>query len=210
MQKLYIFALTLLAAGSTAYADSFFQVTVNTSSISGTHGSLDFQFNPGTGETQAATVQILNFAGGTYGGTNSTLGVESGGPLPTAVTLGNGLQKSPTATLNDYFETFTFGNTISFLLDLGGPAVTSPNGQSTGNSKFYFAMFSDANGSNPVLTSDPNGIAATVTVNPNGPVVAQAISPNLQFVPEPSSLWLVAVALGLAGSATLARRRLAQ
>jgi hypothetical protein len=39
-----------------------YDVTVDTSSISGTAGSLDFEFNPGPLVTQAASLQILNFA----------------------------------------------------------------------------------------------------------------------------------------------------
>jgi len=36
-------------------------VTVDTSSIAGTMGSLDFNFNPGPFVTQTASAQILNF-----------------------------------------------------------------------------------------------------------------------------------------------------
>ena len=38
-----------------------YTVTVNTSSVSGTAGSLDFNFNPGPLVTQAASLQILSF-----------------------------------------------------------------------------------------------------------------------------------------------------
>jgi hypothetical protein len=45
-----------------------------TSSISGTAGSLDFQFNPGPLVTQAASLQVLDFM---------TDGSLAGGPSPT-------------------------------------------------------------------------------------------------------------------------------
>ena len=38
-----------------------YAVTVDTSSISGMAGSLDFNFNPGPLVTQAASLQLLNF-----------------------------------------------------------------------------------------------------------------------------------------------------
>jgi len=191
--NLLAFAVFLWAV-TTVHADAIYQVSVNTSSIAGTTGSLDFQFNNGNGEKQAATVTILNFTGGTISNP-STMGEVSGGPLPAAVTIGNGVQTN--SGLDDLFETYTYGSSLKFTLDFGGPAVTAPNGLSTGNSEFFFSMFSDVGGTVPVLTSDPNGVAATVTVNPNGSISSTAVSPAVNFVPEPGSVALVGTAFGL-------------
>src|ERR1700733_7997829 len=57
-----LFVVCFLFDGSLASADPItYDVTVNTSSISGTTGSLDFNFNPGPLVTQPASLQILNF-----------------------------------------------------------------------------------------------------------------------------------------------------
>ena len=59
--NLRFLALTLAVSG-VASAD-IYHATVDTSSISGTTGSLDFNFNPGPLVTQSASLQILNFSG---------------------------------------------------------------------------------------------------------------------------------------------------
>ncbi len=199
---LLTFSLLLCAAGA-AQADTIYQVSVNTNSLSGTTGSLDFQFNFGNGETQAASVTISNLTGGTNGSGTSS-GQVSGGPFPAVVTIGNGY---PASGYNDYFETYTYGRTLNFSLDFSGPAVNAPSGVSTGNSEFYFSMFSDQNGVTPAPGTDTNGLAGTVVINPNGSSTTTNVSPNLSFSPEPGSLCLTLGAGLLLGSAAFLRRR---
>ena len=63
MKRLFL-VVTLLGFALNAFAAAVtYTVTVDTSSIKGTAGSLDFNFNPGPFTTQAASLQILNFAG---------------------------------------------------------------------------------------------------------------------------------------------------
>src|SRR5579863_728381 len=145
-----------------------YDVTVNTSSISGTAGSLDFNFNPGPLVTQSADLQILSFA------SNGTLVScaaniqgfcptgDVSGTLPGTLTFDNG------TGFNDYFDGFTFGSTLSFQVSLYGPALSSPGGATSG-STFAFSMFSNAAGTVPTLTSDTtDGFAFTVNVNLDG------------------------------------------
>jgi hypothetical protein len=185
MRKNHLLALTvLLAAAQAGFAGSIAELTLNTSSISGTTGSIDFQFNPGPGTTQAATVQILDFTStGTYvAASQQDIGAVSGGPVPSILTISN------TDADNEDFEDFTFGSSI-FI------------GTATSPTTFYFSTFSDAAGTIPVLTSNSLGIDAEVTVNPNGSLSTSATTPNANFVPEPSSAWLVSgafLALGFA------------
>src|SRR5437016_13758200 len=90
---------TLLAclAGLASRAAITYEVTVNTSSISGTAGSLDFNFNPGPLVTQAASLQILGLSSiGTLAGSPSLTG-DVGGALPGILTFDNG------TAFNDYF-----------------------------------------------------------------------------------------------------------
>src|ERR1700677_3188656 len=94
----------LLSAATLAVADPIaYIVTVDSSSITGTTGSLDFQFNPGPLTTQAASLQILDFASdGVLAGSPSLAGDVSG-TLPATLTYDNGTQ------YNDFFEDFTYG-----------------------------------------------------------------------------------------------------
>jgi len=199
-----LLALLFGAVGS-AMADGLtYDVTVDTSGIAGTSGSLDFQFNPGPLVTQAADLQIQNFASdGTLG--SPILSGDAGGALPGTVSFDNG------GGFNDYFTGFTYGSTLSFLVKLYGPAVTSPDGISTSGSEFAFSMFSDAGGTLPVLTSDSvNGYALTAGINLDGTATITNSSSQLTITtpvtaaPEPSTLLLLG--LGLA-SLVFSRRK---
>ncbi len=142
--------LTLLLMASTLFFVSVasastitYNVTVDTSSISGTTGSFDINFNPGPSTTQSASLQVLNFTGdGSLVGAPELSGnvTDNGGSL----TFDNG------AALNDFFTGFKFGNMMSFDLSFFGPAVSAPDGVSDSGSSLSFSMFSDA--AVPVLT----------------------------------------------------------
>ena len=85
------------------------------------------------------------------------------GALPTTLTFDNG------AGFNDYFEGFTFGSTLLFNVSLFGPALSGPDMTSTSGSTFAFSMFSDQQGTMPVLTTDmTNGFAFTIDINLDG------------------------------------------
>src|SRR5579862_2557176 len=61
-------------APAALHADVSYLVSVNTSSVSGNSGFLDFQFNPGNSTTQQATAVISNFTGGATQAVPTTTG----------------------------------------------------------------------------------------------------------------------------------------
>jgi hypothetical protein len=193
--------VSAVSAAPIAYA-----VTVDSSSIAGTAGSLDFNFNPGPLTSQFASLQILNFTSdGVLAGACPCGTGDVTGQLPSALTFDNG------SGFNDYFDEFTFGTAISFDVSLYGPALSAPDGISTSGSTFAFSMFSDSAGTIPALTGDTaNGFAFTVDVNLDGTTTVTDSSQETTIVqatsstPEPGSLVLMgAVAL----AAALVRRR---
>jgi hypothetical protein len=175
-----------------------YRVTANTTSVAGTAGSLDFNFNPGPLITQAASLQVLAFtSNGTLFDAPSLIGDVSG-ILPTTLTFDNG------SGFNDYFQDFTFGSILSFQVSLFGSALAAPDGISTSGSTFAFSMFSNAAGTVPVLTTDTtNGFAFTVNVNLDGTTTVNTFSmqtdvqPTSSTVPEPGSLALIGSAVAL-------------
>src|SRR5258708_30355109 len=92
MSKSFVrFIAFMLFAASFASADTIiYDVSVNTSAISGTAGAIEFQFNPGGLTTQAASLQILNFTSdGSLAGTPAISGDVSG-TLPATLTVDKG------------------------------------------------------------------------------------------------------------------------
>ena len=178
-----------------------YNVTIDTSSISGTAGSLDFNFNPGPLVSQSASLQILGFASnGTLASSPITTG-DVAGVLPATLTFDNG------TAFNDYFEGLAFGSTLSFQVSLFGPALSAPDGISTSGSTFAFSMFSDAGGTIPTLTTDTtDGFAFTVDVNLDGTTTLTDFSSESNVTPattpvgtspEPASFALFGAGIGL-------------
>src|SRR5271157_2847659 len=201
LSSLFIASLLCFCFVSVASAGEItYQVTVDTSSVAGTVGSFDFQFNPGPLITQAASLQILNFAGnGSLAGSPMLTGNVSGA-LPGTLTFDNG------TAFNDYFEGFKFGSSLTFNVSLYGPALSSPNGTATSGSTFAFSMFSDAAGTIPTLTTDTiDGFASLIDVNLDGTTTVtdyslQTTVAPVPTVPEPNPLLLIATSLlGLGG-----------
>lgn len=176
----FVVALVLCSASTALAAPITYNVTVDSSSISGTAGSLDFQFNPGPFSTQSASLQILDFTSNGMLTGSPTINGDVSGALPGTVTFDNG------TGFNDYFNDFTYGSTLSFQVSLYGPALSSPDGRSTSGSTFAFSMFSDPAGTMSVLTTNPEGFAFTIDVNLDGTTTLANFSPQTTVsVPAP-------------------------
>jgi hypothetical protein len=203
-----LFALFLTLAVASQAGPISYDFAVNTSSLSGTSGNLDFQFNPGDASSQAATALISLF---------STNGIVQPAPvltgdvtpnnaaLPANFTLGN------SQNFNDLFQGITFGSFVNFRVTLSGPAIDTPNGSSTSGSAFYFSLYGQ-DGVTPLLTTDASGAVGAVSINLNGSTTkaaflngtapsAASITPVVG-VPEPATASMLAfggalLALGL-------------
>jgi hypothetical protein len=196
-------ALFLSAKGGRA--DTLLLFTVSTGAVTGSSGFLDFQFGPGA-DSQAAFVQIENFSSdGSLNGTAQVSGPNVTGSLPGIVKIDN------STGFNDYYQPFNYGQSFSFTLDVGGPAITAPNGTSTYGTSFGLGLL-DSN-QNSILTNDQDGFAATVELNLDGTLTPQVFPSNssggapvttiADVAPEPG-VWASA---GFGLMLILARRR---
>lgn len=208
MNRLCFFALLVLGFSARRMVASpvTYAISVDTSSLQGTTGSLDFNFDPGPLGSQAAIVQLHALGGGGIPGAAMSEGSVSG-TLPGTVTLQN------STGYNDYFETFTFGPSLLFDASFLGPALDAPNGTSLSGSTFAFSFFSDPGGTMPALTSDVvNGYAVTVDVNLDGSTTVTNFTrgtvttpSSTAMTPEPGT-WMM-VGTGVLGGVWSARRR---
>lgn len=192
-------ALPILAfGGSTAY-----QVTVDTSTVQGQTGYIELQFNPASSPSpsQDAFVEIQNFSGATVNfdpGSDLNQGASSGvsGSLPALLTIEN------IESLNDYTAGITFGNTLSFTLIFGGPAVDTPDPADFPSGSLFTLDFINSGYTDYVLDSDPTGATpiqaglnndGATTPNPN------ETNPNASFgpviTPEPATFLLLSAGL---------------
>lgn len=180
-------------------------VSADTSQLSGQSGYLDFQFNPGGAGAASATATVTDFspvANLNPSDPNNYISPNVTGSLSGTLTIPN------STAFNDFFEAFTFGNTIQFNVTLSGDALnpSNPSGSNTIGSSFAFSLYaSDA--MTPLLTTDANGSVLTLIVNGNGttsvltfpqspgnPPVASGV-PTFNPVPAPPSLVLCLCAL---------------
>ena len=173
---------------------------MNTTAITSQSGYFDLEFNPTSVGATAATAAITNFAtdGTLLSDPNNTTDGDLTGSLASTLTINN------TDQLNDLLQAISYGTSISFNLDISGPATTTPDPNNLG-SAFALSLY-DTN-FNPLLTTDPNGSVATILLNadttttietfPSSPGSGPAAT--VQFlgntVPEPSTIVIAGIAL---------------
>jgi hypothetical protein len=191
MDRLFLlFAIVSCEAIAMTAEPAAYTVSVNTGSLAGITGSLDFNFNPGPMASQSAMVQILSFSSSGVLDGSPVLTGDASGSLPGTVTLDNG------TGFNDYFQQFTYGSTLTFDVSLYGPALSAPDGVSSSGSTFAFSMFSDAAGTVPALTTDViDGFAYVGNVNLDGSTTVTNYIVNSAAAPEPATWFLMGLAL---------------
>lgn len=195
--KLLVIALIMFAASS-AFASLSYDVSVDTSSLSGL-GYIYMQYNTAVNQVGTTTAYVQNFAtDGTLGSTvASTLpGVNSSnvsGVLPATVSFTNGIVQTV-----DYNQAITFGNSFHFSLLL--PNSTASNA----GSNFTLWLAADAAGT-PLKTDD--GLLLTIGLNADGTATALIADAGTTATPTPipAAAWLLGS--GLMGLVGLRRRK---
>jgi hypothetical protein len=211
-----IAAVSTLCIQSPAQAQSDYDVTINTSNLSGTGATLTFDFLAGGG-TQSNSVTISDFS------TNGTLmsgGANSGsvsGSLASTATLTNA------SFFNELQQGITLGSTISFQVDL---TTNAPSGGSLPDAFSLFlldptASYSltntgDPTGSDSLLTAQIDGSSSGIVgvysgSGPSVPVTVTAVTGGggpTQAPEMDSSTALGGLTLLLAGLAVLSGRRI--
>lgn len=161
MSQRAVLSIGLILGSTCAVSGSECEMTVGTSSPYGTPGSLDFNFNLRPLNTQAADLQACDSTGETFGNcaTNAQRYCVTGA-LPVPLTFDN------KTAVNDYFDDFTFSTTVSFDVDIHGPALNHTQWNFPWGSTFAISTFPDAAGTAAALTNDATfGIAAEIEVN---------------------------------------------
>jgi hypothetical protein len=178
----------LLLAGR-AHADTFetFEIAVNTTSLEGVTGYLDFQLDPGfIGSTDAASATITGFVtDGTLMAPEPNIG-DVTGSLWGTVNINN------TDVTNEYTPGITYGSFFDVFVTLDIPVVS---GTATGGNSFTLdvedAGFNSLLGSFPAVEIDLDATTGAPTVTNNSSGLATVVA----LVPEPSSMLLLATCL---------------
>lgn len=198
IQKVLAASLLVLLSSHSAVADTWY-VNVDTSTLSGQSGWLDFQFNPADAFAPAASATIMSFSSTGLMQPMPLVSGDVSGSLDGTLTLGNGQD------FNGWLQGFTFGTVISFRVDINVP---TPNASGSG-SAFSLSLYDSSYNS---LLADPNwGASLVINASDSGMmnVLAQAPSVSLSAspVPEPDMAASLLAGLGLVGFAV--RRRAA-
>jgi hypothetical protein len=207
---LIIMSASAAAGGQIASATSLYDVSINTSSLSGAASTLAFDFISGGGPSNTITIADFN-TDGTLGAAGPNSGSVSGA-LPGTVALDDA-----TDFFNEYLQAETLGATISFQLSA---TTNGPTGGAIPDTFAFFILDPTANYS-LLATTDPTGADSLFTLQIDGssrgivgnysstPAVSAALVPITSgsgppSVPEPGPVILVLSGL----LAMVSRRRM--
>ena len=187
-----------------------FQVTIDTSPIAGSAGSLAFDFLDLDPSFNA--VQIAGFLSDGVLGSTITMGGPISGALPGSVRI----EDTDGAFFNELLQEITFGSAITFSVEL-----TAFNSGAFLPDSFSFFLL-DSTGLVPLFTtSDPTGADALFAIDVDGSTSGQlsAFAPTglapgatsevmwrVQPVPEPSTSLLLVVGLLAVGACARFKR----
>ncbi len=194
--------LTILIAAQPVFAaEPDYFVVVDTSTLNGSIGYLDFQLNPGVATAAAVTAQIE------FGGLFTT--VLQGGPIIEGdVVLGSPPPLSFTminsTAFNDLLQPVQFGHRFDFRLRFSGDFLTASGGDATA----FALTLLGPDQTTTLLTTDPNGTIATFDLAPGGNIAISTFSASpvlpsvvsISPVPEASEYMMMLAGLLLVGA----------
>jgi hypothetical protein len=196
----FIFALAPILGGSAVAGTVSYQVSVDTSLVSGTPGGIYLDFSPGSDVTEI-DVSGFNPLGGLSGGPSFTDGGVSG-TLDT-----NDLVFTPQYATNDYGEALTFSATLSFNVTFSAPVVGSTGSE-------FDIELTQSDLVTPILSDDlttANDVIADFTTDGSGNFTTYATADATitlnSSTPEPNTgvTFALLAAFGMIGAATRKR-----
>jgi PEP-CTERM motif len=179
--------------------------TVNTTSLNGQAGNLDFQLNPGDITSPFVALDISGFVlqGGSFTASDIQLTGDASGSLASHLLLDDG------SGYNDAFQPVVLGTSITFLATFSGAGVDNP---ASPGAVFGFSIY-DGAGTTPLLTTSGDGTIAGVNLDANGIVsYTNPATPGggsdamVAGVPEPSTWIGMSLGMGLCLVAVRVRR----
>jgi hypothetical protein len=193
-----VLTLALLLSGATAVAlaDFSYNLSVDTSSLTGSTGYLDIQFNPTTTSTYpsnggtgvvTATVQTQTgndaLLGPTYFSQGNVTGPGATNP-PTGLPLTFMADNSSSGPLqNEFAQAVTYGSNLALSVNITTPDAISP-------ASLLVTLY-DSNFNNLLAISPANNSTIEVDLVPNPGGTSPGV--NLQTAPEASVVPLVAI-----------------
>ena len=198
MKRILILSALVFSCGAALSAGPLYQVTVDTSGLTG-GGLIDFAFNKANTDALGATATVTGFtsSGFTFdAGSNGSAGAVTGSLDAPPLVIGN-----DAGAVNYFDEGVTaWGGGFSFLVSFDGPAIGAP---SPDVSDFILTLFDpDFN----VLDGDIFTGTVDITVGTDGNLTSQHTgigSVSAQALPEPTT-WMTG---GLAGLLLLVQRK---
>jgi hypothetical protein len=159
-------AVSAASVASAARADVLYDVTLNTSALSGITGALTFDFIDGGPPDNSVSISIFT--------TDGTLGAPSSTGSVTG-TVATGLGMTDASFFNEQQQLMTLGTSISFELD----ATTNLPAPGSLPDTFSLFLLDPTGTSSLVSTSDPTGADSLLTfqindtTNASGAVVGE-------------------------------------
>jgi len=203
----------LVALSGVSRADLTFTVTLDTTPLESQTAQepfyLDLTLTGGSQfNTAQATVSSFTFGTGGSAGSSSTISTTNGA----SGSLGSGVTLNDSTSFNDFNQAFNPGSQLQFLVNLATTSYSTPI-----PANFSFSIL-DKSG-NPIATTDPSGANTLLNFDVTGPMPTINLysspteglgAPTVSYpgsVPEPATLVMVSLGLGLVMARSLVGRR---